>query len=488
MTFAIYAMVYLGSALMVYNIIGFILFARKTAAMGEKKKNGVLYFPIALLIMFLLGYLAVGIFGKPDLIVSGILFGGAIFVFIMYILLGKITKRIAENEQLGAKLMASEESNRAKAEFLSGMSHEMRTPMNVIIGLDTMALMDPSLAPDTKDKLEKIGASAKHLLGLINNILDMNSIDSGEFSVKNVEFSLCDAVGQINAIVGTMCSDRGLEYTVNSEEGVCGRYAGDEMRLKQILLSLLDNAVKYTEAPGKVGLDVARRAGIDGDAQLVFTVSDTGVGIDEKFLPTIFDAFTKEDASSTAIRGGSGIGLAVTKKIVDLLGGTIEVESKKGEGSKFTVALPFEKIADGVSGENEEEASLEGRRILVAEDVPENAEIVMDLLDLVGALCEHAANGQIAVDMFKKSAPGYFDAILMDLRMPVMDGLEATREIRALSRPDAGIVPIIALTANAFESDVKRSVEAGMNVHLAKPADADMLYSTLKKTIKNARA
>ena len=483
MSFAIYAMVYLGSALMVYNIIGFVRFARKTAAMTNSKNNGVLYVPIFLLVMFLLGYLAVGIFGKPDLIVSGILFGGAIFVFIMYLLLNRITKRIIENEQLAAKLSAAEESSRAKTEFLSGMSHEMRTPLNVIIGLDTMALNDPALNAASRDRLEKIGASAKHLLGLINNILDMNSIDSGDFTIRNLEFSLCDAVGQIDAIVGTMCADRGIEYKNVTEDGVGGRYVGDEIRLKQVLLSLLDNAVKYTEAPGTVTLTVGRGApSQDGDT-LVFSVKDTGIGIDAEFLPTIFDAFTKEDSSFTAAHGGSGIGLAVTKKIVGLLGGTIAAESEKGVGSAFTVTLPLKFADESGDGDGAEE-SLEGKRILVVEDIPENAEIVMDLLELEGAKSDHAENGEVAVKMFSESPADYYDAILMDLRMPVMDGLTATRAIRALSRSDGVTVPIIALTANAFESDVRQSVEAGMNAHLAKPADADMLYSTLKKYIR----
>ncbi|MBO4217265.1 MAG: response regulator [Clostridia bacterium] len=482
MEWAIYALIYIGSALMVHNIYGFIRFAHGMQKNGWVDKKGLLYIPVALLVMFLLGYLAVGIFGHPDLIVSGILFGGSIFVFVMYVFLRRITAKIIENERLKTQLIAAEQSNSAKAEFLSGISHEMRTPMNVIIGLDTMALMDGSLSAETRDRLEKIGLSAKHLLGLINNILDINSIDTGEFVVKNEEFRLGDAIGQINAIVGSLCAEKGLTYSYSCDDGLCGYYKGDEMRLKQILLCLLDNAVKYTDAPGTVELK-AEDFGTEGAEAVRFTVKDTGIGIDPEFLPKIFDAFSREDASATSSHGGTGIGLALAKKIVGVLGGTVTAESEKNVGSTFTVVLPLVRVRDAET-QPEQEKSLEGRRVLIVDDIPENAEIVADLLELEGVESEQAGNGRIALETFKASPPGYFDAILMDLRMPVMDGLTATREIRKCNRADAGTVPIIALTANAFESDVKQSFDAGMNAHLAKPADSDALYSTLRKLIK----
>lgn len=481
MRFLIYGMIYLGSALMVYNKIGFIRFALRVGkSWGREKK--ILHIPIALLVMFLLGYLAVGIFGNPDIIVSGILFGGSVFVFVMYILLERITKRISENEKLEAKLMATEEANRSKTEFLSDVSHEMRTPLNVILGLDTIALKDPSLAFDTRDRLEKIGSSAKHLLGLINNILDMNSIETGEFVTKNEEFSLCGAVEQVNAIVETLCAEKGVSYTCTHSEDICGNYTGDEMRLKQILLSLLDNALKYTDKGGSVSLRVESCSDENNKNALRFTVSDTGVGIDEEFLPKIFGVFTKEDSSATSSHGGSGLGLAVTKSITELLGGSIGVESKKNVGSVFTVTLPMERAETNEEADHSR-VSLDGIRVLIAEDIPENAEIVADLLELEGAVSEHAENGKAAVDMFLYSPPGYYDVILMDLRMPVMDGLSAARLIRSSDREDSGSVPIIALTANAFESDVKQSLDAGMNAHLAKPADSDLLYASIRKAL-----
>ena len=432
--------------------------------------------------MFLLGYLAVGIFGKPDLIVSGILFGGSIFVFIMYILLEGVLKRLSENRNLEAKLMATEESNRAKTEFLSGISHEMRTPMNIILGLDTLALNNPSLSGETREYLEKIGLSANHLLEIINNILDMNSIETGEFLVKNEEFSLGDTVWQINSIIESRCDEKGLTYNCDVESDALGRYSGDVFRIKQVLIHLLDNAVKFTDAPGTVELCVKRIVDNTGVQSLKFSVKDTGVGINPDFLPKIFDVFAREDASTTSRYSGSGLGLAVAKNIIDALGGTISVESEKGKGTVFTVILPAVQVEKGDETEKEE-ISIAGKRILIAEDIPENAEIVADLLELEEVGSEHAENGKIAVDMFKAAEPGYYDAILMDLRMPEMDGLTATRTIRALDRADAKTIPIIALSANAFESDIKESLGAGMDAHLAKPADAELLYSTLKKTI-----
>ena len=476
MRFAIYAMVYLGSALMVFNIFGFIRFARKAAGKMKGRKKTILYIPIILLVMFLLGYLAVGIFGNPDLIVSGILFGGSIFVFVMYVMLDRITKHLMEREQLEAKLMVTEESNRAKTEFLSGVSHEMRTPLNVILGLDTMALKDESLSDETRDRVEKIGSSARHLLSLINNILDMNSMETGEFTVKNGEFDLDETVTQINAIAETQCAEKGLTYSCVVSDEAQGAYFGDEMRLRQIILSLLDNAVKYTDA-GTVTLSINSTS----DGQLRFTVRDTGVGISADFLPKIFEVFSKEDTSSTSSRDGSGLGLAVTKSLVDHLGGTITAESEKNIGSAFTVTLPMKRMQ--AEDRSYEDVSLEGKRILIVEDIEENAEIVADLLELEGAVSEHANNGKAAVSMFCSSEPGYYDVILMDLRMPEMDGLTATKKIRASGHKDAKTVPIIALTANAFDSDVKESLNAGMDLHLAKPTDSDKLYAAIKRVL-----
>lgn len=487
----IYAMVYLGSALMVYNIAGFVRFARYIRGMKMWRwGNRILYVPIVLLVSFLMGYLMVGIFGKPDLIVAGILFGGSIFVFVMVRLLSSILQRVFENEHLEAELLAAEASNRAKSSFLASVSHEMRTPMNIILGQNALALKNPNLPAETREQLEKIGNSARSLSDLINGILDMQQIESGELTICSEPFSLGQALDELNALTGALCAKKGLEYQASLSERAAGDYLGDAAHLKQALMCLLNNAVKFTDAPGTVRFTVECAQADDARTDVRFIVRDTGVGIDEAFLPKIYEPFTQEDASFTNRFGGSGMGLTVANAIVTHMGGRIEVVSRKGEGSTFTVTVPLRPAAPA-GGENGGDAappaSLAGCRVLVVDDMPENAEIVSDLLELEGVASDTAGNGQAAVEKVMRSDAYYYDAILMDLRMPMMDGLEATRRIRALDRPDARTVPIIALTANAYESDIQNSLAAGMNEHLVKPVDADMLYDALRRWIHAAR-
>ena len=484
----ILGMIYLGSLLMVYNIFGFVRFSRDVKKMGTWAANErILNVPIILLICFLLGYLAVGIFGKPDLIVAGILFGGSVFVFVIYKLLTVITGRIVKNEHLEAQLLAAEESNRAKSRFLATMSHEMRTPMNAVIGLNELALRDDSLTPQTRDRLEKVDISARHLLDMINDVLDMNSIESGELTLKAEVFSPTDLVNLVNVFARMMCEEKGQTYhheVVGELDEAC---VGDSLRLRQVLLSLLSNAAKYTPEGGSVRF-ITEQLPREGDrCVLRFTVSDTCVGIDESFMPRLFEAFAQEDSTATNRYGGSGIGLAITKRLVEMMDGNIAVSSRKGEGSTFTVTVRLgavDRAAEVRTSGQADAPSLAGLNLLIVEDVDLNADLLSDLLELEDVTSERAENGRIAVDTFSKAPPGRFDAILMDLRMPVMDGLEAARAIRALPRSDAGSVPIIALTANAFEEDVRQSLEAGMNAHLPKPVDADRLYETLMSLVK----
>ena len=486
----IYSMVYLGSLLMVYNIYGFVRFARRIGNMetwGGKKQ--ILYIPIVLLVLFLLGYLFVGAFGAPDLIIAGILFFGSVFVFVMYRLISGITDRILENEQTQAKLMAAEEASRAKTAFLASISHEMRTPMNVILGLTDLALKEPGVPAKTRQQLEKIDQSGQHLLGLINHILEINEIGTGELTLKEEPLCPEDILAQVNAITQTLCDDKGLLYRYDAPDSLPACCMGDGMQIKNLLLGLLNNAVKYTDAPGSVSFIVTCTP--EGDrAKLCFSVSDTGIGMSGEFLAKFFEPFTQEDASFTNRFGGGGLSMAVSKKLANLMGATLDVESEKGKGSTFTltVSLPVVECPAGEGAPPEEEGiSLAGRRVLVVEDVPENAEIVQDLLELEDVASDHAENGLVALEQFKSAPPGTYDAILMDLRMPVMDGLEAARRIRALPCPDAAAIPIIALTANAFQSDIDASIAAGMNALLAKPADAELLYDTLKKWISIAQ-
>ena len=481
-------MVFLGSLLMVYNIYGFVRFARYVKKLDSWNANDrILYVPIILLVGFLLGYLAVGLFGKPDMIMAGILFGGSVFVFVVYKLLNGITQRIVEREHLEAELMAAEESNQAKSRFMATMSHEMRTPLNAVIGLNELALKDDSLTPQTRDRLEKVEISAHHLLDMINDILDMNHIESGEMVLKAEAFSPADLLNLVNVLARMMCEEKGVVYrheVVGELEGAC---IGDSLRLRQVLLSILSNASKYTPEGGSVRF-VAEQLPREGDrCVLRFTVSDTGVGIDEAFMPKLFDSFAQEDANAINRSTGSGIGLAITKRLVEMMDGDIAVASRKGEGSTFTVTVRLGAVdvaeASEATGEALEDRSLAGKHMLIVEDVDLNADLLADLLELEDVTSERAENGRVAVDAFSQAPPGHFDAILMDLRMPVMDGLEATRAIRALPREDAKAVPIVALTANAFEEDVRQSLDAGMNAHLAKPVDTDQLYDTLRALV-----
>lgn len=481
----IYGMVYLGSALMICNIWCFVRFARFVGReKGWDNADRILHIPIILLIFFLIGYLVVGTLGKPDLMVAGILFGGSVFVFIMYKLLNGITQRIIRNERLEAELMVAEQSNRAKTSFLASMSHEMRTPLNAIIGLDAIVLQDESLKPKTRDGLEKIDASAHHLLDMINDVLDMNHIESDEMQLREDPFSPNEVLDLVNVLSQIQCREKSIEYRheiVGELDRAC---MGDPLRLRQVLLSILGNAIKFTPEGGTVEFITERTVSTDSHCVLRFTIRDTGIGIDEDFIPRMFESFAQEDASTTNRFGGSGLGLAITKRLVDMMDGDIAVSSVKGTGSTFVVTVrlgvapPAEEAPDDA-----EKASLEGRHILIVEDIDLNADMLADLLELEGITSERAENGQVAVDMVSQGPAGRFDAILMDLRMPVMDGLDATRAIRALDRADAKRVPIIALTANTFDSDVRQSLEAGMDAHLSKPVDSDLLYDTLRKLL-----
>ena len=543
------------------------------------------------------------------------------------------TVRAEENQRrmLQEALDKAEHADRAKTSFLSNMSHEIRTPMNAIIGLDSIALNDPELTPHIREQLEKIGASARHLLGIINDILDMSRIESGRMELKDEEFSFREFLDQTNVMVSGQCADKGLQYECRIIGKTEDYYIGDEMKLKQVLINILGNAVKFTKAPGSVTLTVEQTAGFENYRSLRFTISDTGIGMSRDYIPKIFDAFSQELEGSSNKLGSTGLGMAITKSIVTMMNGDIAVESEKGVGSTFTVTVTLktsgrsaheassrmlptglralvvdddlvdrehvqlvtesvgiqtELAADGAAAlsmirshlaqgeayqliladwkmpgidgialtrqlraidggeamvilltgydweDVQEEAAaagvdailskplltdtlidcvqkillhrtpdaetdlnddqdvsastgLAGRLVMVAEDMELNAEIMMDLLEMEEIRSERAENGQIAVNMFLEHPAGYYDAILMDVRMPVMDGLTATRTIRALERPDAKSIPIIAMTANAFDEDVKQCLQAGMNAHLSKPVEPERLYETLGRMLLN---
>lgn len=527
---------------------------------------------------------------------------------------------LAKSSALSDALKAAEEASKAKTLFLSNMSHEIRTPMNAIIGLDSLALHEKELSPKVRDYLEKIGSSAEHLLSLINDILDMSRIESGRLVIRNEEFSFSKLLEQVNTIASSQCSEKGLEFNCHVNGQLDDYYIGDDMKIRQVLINILGNAVKFTPAGGKVDFTVEKTASFEKKSILRFVISDTGIGMSKDFLPKLFDTFSQEDASAANKYGSSGLGMAITKSIVEMMNGQIDVESEKGRGSTFTVTVtvqdsehkkedegeieihpnemtvlvidddevaaehaklvlekagiaaeislsgaqavemvklrharrePYNLIIvdwkmpdmDGVettrriretignesaiiiltaynwddildealeagvdsfiakpifsgtlidefknalkkkkakSLPEKSKAVLEGKRVLLAEDMEVNAQIMIEVLKMREIETELAENGRIALEMFESHEEGYYDAILMDMRMPEMDGLEATAAIRKLDRKDAKKIPIIALTANAFDEDVQRSLQVGLNAHLSKPVQTDVLFETLE--------
>ena len=435
------------------------------------------------------------IFGSTVWVTLLILFSFGICCAIVILLISRLIRWQEEvNRQLVEAADAAVKAGQAKSQFLAQMSHEIRTPMNAIIGLDTLALQEQELSPRTRDSLEKIGSSARHLLSLINDILDMSRIESGRMELKEQDFVLRELVEQICVIIGGQCADKGLRFHSDTQGNLDAHFIGDDLKLKQSLINILGNCVKFTDAPGTVSFTVTQTPAEDGRSTLTFTMQDTGVGMDKEYLPRLFEAFSQEDSTATNRYGGSGLGMAITKRFLDQMGGTIEIESEKGVGSTFVVTVPLRRGAEAPApSPAEQEAPAEafspaGLHVLVAEDNELNAEILMDLLDMEEITCEWADNGEKAVKLFSDSESGHFDAVLMDMRMPVMDGVTATRTLRSLERSDAKKVPIIALTANAFEDDVHQCLEAGMNTHLSKPVDIDLLIETLGKYCAPKRA
>ena len=385
-------------------------------------------------------------------------------------------------------LQSAERASKAKTDFLSNMSHDIRTPMNAIIGITTLMKNELHQPEKLAEHLGKLESSGQLLLGIINDILDMSRIESGKTTLNVEKMNLPQQVSQLDSIIRQQAGQRRQTFTVNTHlqhENVLA----DPNRLNQVLMNILSNAVKYTPKGGHIRLEVEELPRNEHFARYRFVVQDDGIGMSEAFQKTLFDPFTREEKSGTNKVQGTGLGMAITKSIVDLMGGSISVESAPGRGTRFEVVLEFpidtesdhaQKV-QALPEEAEETSPLSGMKFLCAEDNAINAEILEMLLESKGASCTVCSNGQEIVDAFASVKPGEYDMILMDVQMPVMDGLEATRRIRNGENPLGRIIPILAMTANAFLEDMQKSKEAGMDEHLSKPVDIAALEQTVKR-------
>jgi CheY-like chemotaxis protein/two-component sensor histidine kinase len=373
------------------------------------------------------------------------------------------------------------------------MSHDIRTPLNGIIGMSYIASGETN-PPRTADCLAKIDTSSKFLLGLVNDVLDMAKAESGSVELHPEPYRAEDFSNYIDAVIRPLCREKKqtLCVDVGRADGVVPLM--DVLRVNQIFFNLLSNAVKYTPEGGTISCVVRDRRGPNGKLALTAKVSDTGIGISEAFQEVLFDPFTQEQRDDASERRGTGLGLAIVKRLLDSMGGSISVKSRVGEGTTFTLlaefdCVPDEGAASGTAPGGEDDAAvLAGRRVLLCEDHPLNQEIARALLSARGVSVETAENGRQGVELFRKSPVGYFDAVLMDIRMPVMDGYAAAKNIRSLRRADAGSVPIIAMTADAFADDVRKCFAAGMNGHIAKPVDPSRLYAVLSDVLENCES
>ena len=412
---------------------------------------------------------------------------------------GMLSER-RQHAELAVALDAAEHANRAKTVFLNNMSHDIRTPMNAIIGFTDLAAAHVDEPDQVSAYLAKISVSSQHLLSLINDVLDMSRIESGKVIIEESEVYLPDVLRDLQTIIQSEVADKHQEFHVDAEGIQHANVITDKLRLNQILLNILSNAIKFTPEGGCISLSVTEEPS-DRPDQALFTyrIKDNGIGMSEDFVQTIFEPFTRERTSTVSGIQGTGLGMAITKNVVDMMGGTISVESVEGEGSEFIVTLPCQTIeisskpADGatrevgnvVADESQHSPSIAGKHILLVEDNLINQEIANAILGEAGLVVDVAADGTEAVATMEAAAAGTYDLILMDIQMPVMDGYEATRRIRALDDPDKAGIPIIAMTANAFEEDRQQAKEAGMDDHLAKPYDVPKMMATLEHYLAN---
>ena len=385
-------------------------------------------------------------------------------------------------------LQTAENANKAKTDFLSNMSHDIRTPMNAIIGMTSLIRHDAGNKAKVIEYADKIDISSQHLLGIINDVLDMSKIEAGKTVFKYTDFSILDFITELNTIFHSQIDEKNQTLTIIKENIRHEWVNGDQVHLMQIFSNLVSNAVKYTQEGGKIQFLIEEcETKSSVYAKYRFLVSDNGMGMSADFKDTIFDAFTRAESSMTNKIQGTGLGMAITKNLVEAMGGTIDVESELGQGSCFEVLIDLRIAEDrfvssAEQAEKDEPAGnvLKGMRFLCAEDNELNAEILMELLKIEGAECTICENGKRVLEAFEQSAPGDYDMILMDVQMPVMNGYEATKAIRRSSHELAKTIPIIAMTANAFSEDIQHSLAAGMNAHVSKPVEMKVLEKTIR--------
>lgn len=403
-----------------------------------------------------------------------------------------VTAERKAKDELEKALAEAKKANRVKSDFLSSMSHDIRTPMNAIVGMTNLALANLDDRGKIEDYLHKISLSSQHLLSLINDILDMSQIEQSKIHLNRQMIQIEEMIDHISSIMATQAENTGLHFEIEADDFVHRAFMGDALRIKQIIINLLSNAFKFTMEGGTV---LFRTEEIEPKenryVRYRFTIQDTGIGMSEEFLCHLFEPFIRSNKVFKV--EGTGLGLSITKGLVDLMGGTIEVRSKLQEGTTFEIELEFE-LAEEKAGENQmeeqednEEENLTGYHFLLVEDNEINSEILGELLQMRGATFTVKTDGLQAVREFEKAAPGTYDAIFMDIQMPVMNGYEATKEIRKSEHPDAKSILILAMTANAFAEDVQASIEAGMNGHIAKPVDMKLLYHTISTMLKDRK-
>jgi signal transduction histidine kinase/CheY-like chemotaxis protein len=380
----------------------------------------------------------------------------------------------------------AEEASKVKTTFLSNMSHDIRTPMNAIINLTQLAMHEDDITV-VRDYLDKISVSGNFLLGLINDILDMTKIESGEIEFHKENLTRTEFINTVETVILPLMEARHIHFHGELNPGEYTIFV-DKLRFNQIFFNLLSNAAKFTPEGGDVWFEVTNLEAENGKLNIKFVVRDNGIGMSKEFLNHLFEPFAREQSALSGKTQGTGLGLPIVKNLVEAMGGTISVKSELGKGTEFVVMIQVDIVAKNELTQHdpalEAAPDLQGMHVLLVEDNELNTYVARIILENAGCQVTTAENGKVALDTFSASEPGYFEAILMDVRMPVMDGIQATIAIRGLCRSDAGTVPIIAMTADAFDDERKRTLESGMNYHLAKPVDAQQLYSVLARCRK----